>query len=1193
MRFAWIALMGLWCCLCATTVVAARAEVPMTFSQPQPRQIGVLEGLPSNRVNGIAEDRQGYLWIATHDGLARFDGVGFRIWRIEDGLQENLVWAVHVDAQDRVWVGSGRGALSVLDASRTTFTHYNHVSHPEIAVDDIWSVTSAPDGAIWFGTGESGLYRLAPEGSLRQFRADPADPRSLPSDSVGYFAAGPDGRLWIGTRNGVASWTGNGFSTIELPADSSHVVDGLTFDSSGDLWIAVATGSVVHRANGRTERVPLRDPVLNEPMLHMLIEDRQGAHWFDTRSGLARGLDGRIENVPLISYVSRGPLRPYWTSAYQDREGGLWFGSSDAALWYLPANWRNFTVLQRQMADPASMANAFVRGVASASDGGFWLVGNGGMLDHLDPVTGRIEHRLPRVCGDIVIQSVHESADGMIWAGCFEQIVRFDPVSGDIRRWHVDDSEDAALDGHVDHIAQEDDGTVWFASYHGIQGRTPDGQVIESIRWDEARGTQTAIRVTQAARGPDGTLWIATNAGLHRWNRAERAFEHVPGGPDWRTGALAQQGADTIWVSGIGRLDAYHWNGSELSLRRTFDQADGLPLVMAGGIAVDGTDAIWMTTVRGVVRIEPSTSRVRIYGARDGLPSQDFGDQHFATSRDGHLAVGSREGLLVFHPQNVHRRVAMPPLVIESLSLRRNDDEIELPTRGPVELRHGDRDLRVVARLLSFTDAHTHHYRVRLEGYETEWVNADETSERVFPRLESGSYTLHVEARTDDGDWRAVTPLEIYQAPPWWRTSWALLAAMALVLLLISFAAALYRQRLRRKASWHVAEHKRELAEQASEAKSRFLATLGHEVRTPMTGVLGMSELLLDTELDTRQRGYAESIRRAGNHLMRLVNDALDLARIEAGRLELDPQPFELARLMQEVAALCEPLVRQKSLRYDMEIDPAAPAWVHGDAGRVRQILLNLLGNAVKFTERGSVGLRVGNGADSALVFEVSDTGPGLDAEQSERIFRRFEQAEGARTASRYGGSGLGLAISQELSLAMGGRIAVESTPGHGTRFRVILPLPPVVDPPPSRANDVHERITAAIGLEILLVEDDQTVADVIAGLLQSQGHEVVHVMHGLAGLSEIATRSFDLALVDLDLPGVDGLTLAGMMRAHGFVQPMVAVTARADVDAEARARAAGFDGFLRKPLTGEMLSDTLASSWRPVRAADEPEAGL
>ncbi len=1184
MRVAGMILVGWLCSLWAGAVWAQ--ETAVTASIPQPRQIGVLDGLPSNRVNGIAEDRQGYLWIATRDGLARFDGVGFRVWRVENGLRDNFVWTVHVDTQDRVWIGTRRGGLSMLDAQRATFTHYDQTSHPDFGSDDIWTVISTPDRAIWIGTADSGLYRLAPDGGLRAFRTDPDDPRSVPSDSVGHLAVAGDGLLWVGTKNGgVAHWDGRGFVRLAMPAEASSVVNGLVFDDSENLWIglAAAGGGAVRRANARVEMIPGVDPVLEKPLLQMLVQDRQGIRWFDSQSGLARAIDGRIEDVPLVSFASRGAVRPSWSSAYQDREGGLWFASYDSGLWYLPANWRSFTVLQRRMSDPASPANAFVRSVAAASDGGFWLVGSGGVLDRLDPTTGAIRHRLEDVCGRQTNRSVFESRDGRVWVGCFGQLVRFDPTTGDVRRWREGDSADPAPVGQIDFKAEQRDGTLWFASERDIQARSADGRVIESLRLGDGRGPPLSVRPLHMQRSPDGGIWLATTGGIYSWNLQARRFERVPGSPERHVNAVAQQGNDLVWLAGPGMLESYRWNGTALALHRTFGVADGLPLVTPGGMAIDSSGIVWITTVRGLVRFDPMTSRTRVYGMLDGLPSQEFSEQQIGVSRDGHFAVGTAEGLLLFHPDDVQRREVTPPLVIETFDVRRDDEDVELATGGPIHLRDGDRDLRVVARLLSFTDAHAHHYRFQLDGYETEWVNADDTAERVFPRLEPGRYTLRVEARAEGGDWTALEPVQIHQAPPWWQTPWALLGAVLSVAFVMWRTAHAYRTRLKRRLVWQLVEDKRELAEQASLAKTRFLATLGHEVRTPMTGVLGMSELLLDTDLDPRQRGYVESIRRAGDHLMRLVNDALDLARIEAGRLDLDPQPFELARLVQDVVSLCAPMAKQKGLGFDMVIDPGVPAWVFGDPGRVRQILLNLLGNAVKFTERGSIGLRVESEPGAGLRFVVSDTGPGLNAEQRERLFRRFEQAEGARTASRYGGSGLGLAISQELSAAMGGRIDVISTPGSGTRFSVTLPLPVVTNPPRRSLDAVQERITSAVGLEILLVEDDQTVAEVIAGLLQGQGHGVVHVMHGLAALSEITTGRFDLALLDLDLPGIDGLTLAGMLRAQGFVQPIVAVTARADPEAEPAARAAGFNGFLRKPLTGEMLADALAWSWRPV----------
>ncbi|MDB6163334.1 MAG: response regulator, partial [Xanthomonadaceae bacterium] len=595
------------------------------------------------------------------------------------------------------------------------------------------------------------------------------------------------------------------------------------------------------------------------------------------------------------------------------------------------------------------------------------------------------------------------------------------------------------------------------------------------------------------------------------------------------------------------------------------------------GMTVDSTGVVWLTSVRGLIRFDPGTRSARSYGVRDGLPSQEFGERPVPRIQDGRIVAATPEGLVLFDPAVVHPAAGVPTLVVESASVRRADRWVALPQSGSADLFHDDRDLRIVARLLSFDNAGSNRYRFRLDSYDADWVETGADGERTFSQLPPGDYTLRIKARTADNVWSDVHTLGLHVAPPWWRTPWAMAGFAAVLALLLWSLADAYRARLRQRHELQLTEHKRAIAEQASLAKTRFLATLGHEVRTPMTGVLGMSELLLATPLDTRQRGYTQSIRRAGEHLLRLMNDALDLARIESGKLEFEHKPFALRTLLSDAIELTRPLAEQHGLQFNDDVAPDVPAFVQGDCTRIRQILMNLLGNAVKFTAQGAVGLTVRTVGATTIRFEVSDTGPGLNDEQKSRLFRRFEQAEGARTAARYGGSGLGLAISQELAAAMGGRIEVDSTPGKGTRFIVELPLP---------TTSMHgERVISAVApgevahraLALLLVEDDATVAEVLTGLLRAQGHHVVHVAHGLAALAQTSHARFDVALLDLDLPGLDGLALARQLRALGFSAPLLAVTARADAEAEPLALAAGFDGFLRKPVTGQMLASAIA----------------
>jgi len=265
----------------------------------------------------------------------------------------------------------------------------------------------------------------------------------------------------------------------------------------------------------------------------------------------------------------------------------------------------------------------------------------------------------------------------------------------------------------------------------------------------------------------------------------------------------------------------------------------------------------------------------------------------------------------------------------------------------------------------------------------------------------------------------------------------------------------------------------------------------------------------------------------------------------------------------------------------DLRLEAAGdlPARVVGDVLRIKQILLNLANNALKFTEHGSVTLSA-QAVTEGLIFSISDTGPGIPEAGRARLFQRFEQLDGPQRAS---GSGLGLAICHELVSLMDGSIELESRVGGGSTFRVRLPLPA----PPASAGPAHPDTDNAQHCRVLLVEDDVIVAAVIRGLLQAQGHEVCHVINGLAALAELAHAAFDVVLLDLDLPGVDGFQIARLIRqreAEGRHQPIVAVTARSGSDDEAHARAAGMDGFLRKPLTGEQLAEALA---RALRHAD------
>ncbi|HEY4581653.1 MAG TPA: two-component regulator propeller domain-containing protein, partial [Lysobacter sp.] len=451
--------------LIATALAAgdARAGLPET---PRPRQFTVADGLPSNRINDVAQDRAGHLWIATSDGLARFDGVAFRVWRVEQGLRDNFVWSLAIDAQDRVWIGTRGAGLAMLDARRERFVWYD-ARTPGVGGLEVWCIAATRDGDLWFGTANAGLHRLR-GGRVERFMPVPGDARSLPDAGVRTLEVAPDGRLWVGTANGIARWDGAGFVRDDASKLPDPAINGLAAGHGGALWIGTPRGLVRRDRDGRL-LAPAWTPA-GGPLLQMLLRDREGTHWFDVPEGLGVESEQRVATVPLYSSASRGLVRPAWVDAHEDHEGGLWFASNTHGLWYLPPRWRQFSVLSRRIDDPATLANAQVRGIAPSRDGSLWLVGSGGVLDRFDSETGEVEHVARDVGLGVILDGVVEDRDGRVWISYVDGLARVDPATRRVVRWAAG-TRDGALAGESPAMMQAVDGRLWLGGEGGVQVR--------------------------------------------------------------------------------------------------------------------------------------------------------------------------------------------------------------------------------------------------------------------------------------------------------------------------------------------------------------------------------------------------------------------------------------------------------------------------------------------------------------------------------------------------------------------------------------------------------------------------------------------------------------------------------------------------------------------------------------------------
>jgi signal transduction histidine kinase/ligand-binding sensor domain-containing protein/DNA-binding response OmpR family regulator len=1183
------------------------------------------DGLLSNSVNAIVKDHYGLMWFATDDGLNKFDGTNFTVYRHKPGdatsLRANEVLALHEDKADNLWIGTSGGGLSRYDRKKDVFIHYPRNAQtpwlPSNAV--IRGISSDPGGKVWIAQYEN-LFMVDPT-SDQISRIDLATADSsagTPHVLLCVFADSKQ-RIWTGTTNGLYLYDKTSRSLRKFQHNKTeplslinNTIRAITEDKNGNIWIGTTEGLCFFRSDGMgfTTWPWLSGPGsrLSSNEINCIETDGDGQLWVGTPEGL--DIVNPLTQTVTTCVPEEGNIYSLTSKtircAYIDRQGIYWLGTFRGGINKYDRNLNLFDIKLSSTFFKHTRRASIISAFAEDHHGNVFIGTDGGGLFRYNRTTEQVspvDLGLPAPDQHpLSVLSLHRTRNNKLYVGVYAWgIIVLDLATG---ARHTINQGPGLYDLNTNNIfclKEDSKGNLWIGTNGEGINVLKDGKVIKKFtpRPRPDAGNEAFLPMNGYIRAIEedasGNIWIGSHGGginvynpqKEQWTTYTQSNSQLPSD---KVQALLLDSRGNMWAGTFGEgLSLYDKKNQTFV---TFSEKDGLQNTTVYQIIEDQNGLIWLSTNTGISSFDLAKKTFRNYTHHNGVQNSNFVRASGIRLSNGELLFGGLEGFNYFNPAKLTINRNVPVVLLTDLRVS-NKSVVPGPD-APVKEHISTADqirlaykqnfaLHFVA--LNYTIPKQNHYAYMLEGFDKDWIYTGTINTVSYTNLDPGEYTFHVKAGNNDGIWSTKdTVIKIYVQPPFWRTAYAYLFYIVAFGGLLLYSRYRGITRIRKKFLLEQERQEVKRMQELDRLKIKFLTNLSHDFRTPISLIMGPVDQMITEEKTAGRLEKLNMVKRNARRLLNLVNQLLDFRKMEEHELTLQLAQGEFISYVKEVTDSFRDFAERKHIHFQFRSDvPKLEALFDHD--KIERILFNLLSNAFKFTlEDGSVIVEVQKmdkpaEADQKWVsIKVMDTGIGIPHDKKDQLFERFFQAS-TTTSVLNQGTGIGLSITKEFIKMHGGTIDVESEPGQGSTFTIQIPLrittPPIHDEPaitatPGTANPQESTTDLPV---VLLVEDNEDFRFYLKDNLRNN-YKVLEAANGKQGWQKALAHHPQLIVSDISMPEMDGIDLVKKLKADKRTShiPVILLTALTAEEQQMAGLETGANDYITKPFNFEVL---------------------